>query len=430
MDIKELMSGSAVVIDDAFSRETDATGDAFSRETDATGDASGGEERIWQIVNWFETEWCMPFVKRASLPQATLWPNLLRAASFVLLDWKLWGAGGETLKLSAIEEIKGFLTSARENLVPVFILTNENPDDVKTELDSMSDEVYNREATTTNFVFVEHKSNFWTGESVDVGALEGWVYGNASVYALKTWNRVMDGAKSELFQAMCKRSVNWPRVFWNTYQEDNAAPSVSLTNLISHNLQGRMRVDAFEEKHLNDKDGEISLSDLRKLIRETSFRNVDVLPGDEVRCGDLYKMPDQKYLLNLRPDCDCIPRNGNEVGKIEVYCVEGDKITETQLRKKFKFKHGCFDEHIAESIVFSIDGESSIRFNFTKLRVCEYSKIRDKRLGRLLHPYVTRVQQRYASFIQRQGLPRIPKEAVGTCAPGDAECDECCGGER
>lgn len=31
------------------------------------------------------------------------------------------------------------------------------------------------------------------------------------------------------------------------------------------------------------------------------------------------------------------------------------------------------------------------------------------RVGRLLPPFVTRVQQRYASYLQRPGMPRIPE---------------------
>ena len=200
MDTKELMSGIAIVIDDAL-----------AGAPAAEGDASGGEDLIGQIVEWFETEWKLPFVKMTTLPKAAFWPNLLRSASFVLLDWRLWGAGGEMLKQSTIDDIKEFLSTARENLVPVLILTNENPDDVTAELRKLPDDVYDEGAADKNFVFVEQKNGFWTGTSVDVGTLKAWVYGNASVYALKTWHRVMDDAKSELFQAMCRRSVNWPR---------------------------------------------------------------------------------------------------------------------------------------------------------------------------------------------------------------------------
>ena len=42
----------------------------------------------------------------------------------------------------------------------------------------------------------------------------------------------------------------------------------------------------------------------------------------------------------------------------------------------------------------------------------KYSKVKAGREGRLLHPYVTRVQQRYALYARRQALPRIPEAAV------------------
>ena len=137
------------------------------------------------------------------------------------MDWRLWGAGGETLKLSVIEDIKDFLTSARENLVPVFILTNEDPEEVTAELGKLPDDVFDEPAAGTNFVFVEQKSTLLVRNVGRRGTrLREWVYGNASVYALKTWHYVYSTVrKSELFQAMCGRSVNWPRVFWETYRD-------------------------------------------------------------------------------------------------------------------------------------------------------------------------------------------------------------------
>ena len=399
MNIEQLMSGIAVVIDDAL-----------PKTPTAEVDTSEGEDLIDQIVNWFEIEWKLPFVKMKALPEAALRPNLLRSASFVLLDWRLWGPGGDTLKHSMIKEIKEFLTAARENLVPVLILTNENPDDVKAELRELPDDVYDEKAATGNFVFVEQKNDFWTGASVNVKMLDMWVYGNASVYALKTWHRVMDGAKSELFQAMCRRSVNWPRVFWETYLADGADPSASLTSLINDSLRGRMQVDAFEGEHLGGNTDDVSGEELRGLIAETSFRASKLLPPNEIRCGDLYKIENRKYWLNLRPDCDCIPRNGSDVGDIEVYCVEGKRLGPSELRKLFK--NGHFEERVSQSVVFGVIEGKSILFNFARLHVRRYSEIKERRVGRLLHPYVTRVQQRYALFIQRQALPRIPNAAV------------------
>ena len=275
-------------------------------------------------------------------------------------------------------------------------------------------------------MFVQQKIGFWNRGEVDVGTLTEWVYGNPSVYALKTWDRVMDGARSELFREMCRRSVNWPRVFWQTYLTDQTDPSSSLTNMINDNIRGRMSANAFENKYLGGEAEDVSGDELRKLIAESSFRRNNVLPADEVRCGDLYKGEGRKYWLNLRPDCDCIPRNGGDVGEIEVYCVQGKRLNPSELRK-LSFRNGHFEEHVTESVVFGIVDGKSILFDFAKLRVCKYSEVREQRKGRLLHTYVTRVQQRYALFIQRQALPRIPDVAVNGAAAGETAIAVACG---
>ena len=83
---------------------------------------------------------------------------------------------------------------------------------------------------------------------------------------------------------------------------------------------------------------------------------------------------------------------------------------DSELRKQYH--EGHFDERVWESVAFSIHERRSIRFDFRKLRIEKFSHLRDKRIGRLLHPYLTRIQQRYALYSQRQGLPRIPKEAI------------------
>ena len=399
MDTAELMSGIAVVIDD----------DLVGAPVDGH-DANSGADLIEHIVDWFETNWNLPFVKMRSLPKAELWPNLLRSASFVLLDWQLWGTQAETLQLYTIDHIKKFLTTARENLVPVYILTNADPDDVTDELRKLPTDVYDPQAAANNFIFVKRKSDFWNGTSVDVSTLNEWVNGNASVYALKTWHRVMDDAKSDLFQAMCRRNVNWPRVFWDTYRTDRADPSVSLTNMINDSVRGRMRLDAFEDIYLGAHESHVSGDELRRMIAETSFLGDEVLPKDEVRCGDLYKVRASRYWLNLRPDCDCIPRDGVDIGEVEIYCVEGKRLAQSALLKLFN--NGHFEERVFQSVVFGIVDGKSILFDFSKLRVCKYSDVREQRIGRLLHPYVTKVQQRYALFIQRQALPRIPDAAV------------------
>ena len=373
MDTKDLMSGIAVVIDDALDGEVVVDGDIAK------------DDVIGRIVEWFEREWDVPFVKSTSLPAAALWPNLLQAASFVLLDWQLWGAGGAKLKAETIRDITSFLRSARKKLVPVFIFTNTDPDEVK---DQLPEDVYADNAPGRSFVFVGRKDSLWIDDSVDIGILEGWVHGNASVYVLRTWDQLLETAKNELFRAMCDRSVEWPRVFWKEYVADGAEPSASLTNLINDSLRGRMRMDAFKDEYLGGEIGDIAGEELRGLIGETSFRLAEFLPQDEIRCGDVYKATGGKYLLNLRPDCDCIPRGEEVAGDLEVHCIEGKKAGPTKLRKLYKKKTGNFREPVFESVAFAIIAGSSLVFDFRKVHVMKFSQVREKRVGRLLHPYL------------------------------------------
>ena len=161
--------------------------------------------------------------------------------------------------------------------------------------------------------------------------------GNASVYALKTWEQVFRAARRKLFGSMYARNPDWPRVFWNAYEKDGVDPSFSLTYLINDGLRGRMRTSAFEAEILADFRSETSLvpkDDLRALIQETTFQSNE--PEDQIRCGDLFRLPKGKFLLNIRPDCDCIPRDGSGPDAVDLYCIEGKKMSETDIRNRYQ----------------------------------------------------------------------------------------------
>ena len=395
MELKNLMSGIGVVIDDALN----------STVTDENTEDDDGD-LISQIVERLDREWNLPLYTANAMPREETWPNLLQAASFILLDWKLWPSGASQLERVGVTQNIRFLEQAKGYFVPVFIFTNENPVDVENELPQA---LYRTESPEKNFVFVHQKIDLLSEDSLDLGVVENWIRQNASVYTLKTWEQALHAAKRELFSSMYARSPDWPRVFWNAYEEDGVDPSWSVTHLINDSLRGRMRTNAFEGEILGNRDADVPREDILALIEETSFRRSETLPEDEIRCGDLFRQPRGKFLLNLRPDCDCVPRNG-EANDVELYCVEGKRIGDAELHKKHQGGH--FDERVWESVAFSIHERRSIRFDFRKLRIEKYAQLKEERIGRLLHPYLTRIQQRYALYLQRQGLPRIPREAI------------------
>lgn len=419
MNLADLMSGIGVVIDDAFEN-------AAANSEDNSGDT----DPIFRIVEQIEREWSLPFYTASSMPSDGTWSGLLQAASFILLDWRLWPGGASHLERAGIEKNVQFLHAAKDYFVPVFIFTNESPDDVASTLPAA---IYQEESPEKSFVFIRNKASLLSGGALDFGDIERWVRNNASVYALKTWDRVFRDARKELFGAMYARSPDWPRVFWKAYEDDGVDPSWSLTHLISDSLRGRMRTSAFEAEILAGRSAEASPDDLRALIGENSFRPQKTLPEEEIGCGDVFRLPkgkfllnlrpdcdlhnagesddiDEEFLLNLRPDCDCVPRDGQNAGDVELYCIEGKKIRDTELRQQYQ--EGHFSERIWESVAFAVHEGRSIRFDFRKLQVRKFSELKDQRIGRLLHPYLTRIQQRFGLYLQRQGLPRIPKEAI------------------
>lgn len=407
MNLADLMSGIGVVIDDAFEN-------AAANSDDNSGDT----DPIFRIVEQIEREWSLPFYTARSMPSDGTWSGLLQAASFILLDWRLWPGGASHLERAGIEKNVQFLHAAKDYFVPVFIFTNESAEDVTSRL---PDAIYREESPEKSFVFVRNKASLLSGGALDFGDIERWVRNNASVYALKTWDRVFRGARKELFGSMYARSPDWPRVFWKAYEDDGVDPSWALTHLINDSLRGRMRANAFEKEILGPADVNVPEEELRALIGEASFRPRTTLPETEIGCGDIFGLSKGKYLLNLRPDCDCVPRDGTELGAVELHCIEGKKMRDAELRDGYKDGH--FNERVWESIAFSVHDGRSVRFDFRKLRLQKFSDLQERRIGRLLHPYLTRIQQRFGLYQQRQGLPRIPEAAIPAERPQDREAE-------
>ena len=144
MDLKDLMSGIAVVIDDQI-----GNADTIAANGDVEGD-----DPIIEIVSRFEREWNLPFYRTDRMPPKDTWPNLLQSASFILLDWKLWPNGASQLERAGIEENVRFLEQAKNYFVPVFIFTNESPEDVK---NALPEEIYRNESQKKSFVFIQAK---------------------------------------------------------------------------------------------------------------------------------------------------------------------------------------------------------------------------------------------------------------------------------
>ncbi len=409
MEISKLMAGIGVVIDDAYRDDNKEPDDAYE------DDNKEPDDPIFEIVKTIEDGFSLPCYKTDRIPaDESTCKNLLSSASFILLDWKLWQSDAKELEKEGIAENVMFLRMAKEYFIPVFIFTNESADDVITAISEQTPSLYNTVVREKNFIFIEQKTNLVRNRGFEV--VQDWISENASVYTLKSWEQAFYNAKRSLFSSMYERSPDWPRVFWKSYSDDGTDASSSIMQLINESLLGRMKTDVLEENALhrddNNESDNVSDAEIRSLISEACLIRQDLLPEGEIRTGDLFKTSGGKYLINIRPDCDCVPRGrGQTSNDVELYCIQGKKMSISQVCCAFH-RNGYFLEKVMESIVFAADEGKSIRFDFRRLCKIKYGTMKEKRIGRLIHPYITRIQQRYTQYLQRQGLPTIPASAI------------------
>lgn len=397
MGIKNLMSGIAVVIDDALNPD---------KEDKAAVGEVGEKDKIFTVVERIEEELKIPFYKTHEIPSAPICDNLLQSASFILLDWTLWEKRSSQLKEEGIKKNIEFLKKAKHFFVPVFIFSNEDP----SYITNMLPESLYEQNEEKNFIFVKGKSELLKGNIPKL--IEDWIQKNASVYTLKAWEQAFYKSKRSLFSSMYEMSPDWPKVFWKSYEKDRVNPSSSMTHLINDVLLGNIKTDIFEEEVFSGTYSPPG-GDIRLLMHKASFVEQEKLHEDETRSGDLFELSESEYSINIRPDCDCVPRNGQSINNIELYCIKGQEIGKQKIKNgKYSERNGNFNETINESILFDLHKGKTIRFDFSKLEIEKFSVLKEKRVGRLIHPYITRMQQRYALYLQRQGLPRIPQEAV------------------
>jgi len=411
MDIRELFRGVAVIIDDEINDR---------------------HANIQKILKQIEDK-KIPYLSFSEIPDDEILQNF-KSISFILLDWKLSvlkttfdGVSADEISIpipQSIEEVEirdkvEFLSKLKQIVfVPIFIFTNEDKDSVISVLKDYG--LYNDEKP--NFIFVENKNKL-TENSMLFSSIENWVKSTPSIYVLKEWEKNHRKAKIQLFWDFYERSPRWPIVLWDTFKKDGVNPSKELGDVITRNIYSRLTPYSFEEEFLRiDENIDIEEKELRDVLEGERFINAKFLNKNDIFTGDLFKeekLEDGQqritYWLNIRPQCDLLRDNNPDL-----YCIKGRVIDETndeEIKKRgYKFEQGHFIEKKNHVIVPCIDGGKIIEFLFKDLKIKKWNELKEKRIGRLLPPYITRIKQLYSAYFQREGIPRYPEEAFSQFA--------------
>ncbi|OAV73569.1 hypothetical protein Barb6_00118 [Bacteroidales bacterium Barb6] len=394
-NVLELFKGVGVIIDDALNPANPRKGDD-----------------IWKIKESFEKK-NVPLVTYEGLPANETIQNF-NSIGFLLLDWDLLGLPEEDVlqgirKPDFSDENINFIKQFNSIcFAPIFIFSKENPESIISKL--IEADLY--DITKSNHIFVESKSNVKQAGTL-FGKIKSWIEKTPSMYVLKEWENSMYQAKHNLFWDFYHVNPMWPNILKQTFQIDGADENHELSSLIYKNLVARTTHAIFDDKILNKNTRRVTKEDLRKILECERFLKQDKLSANIPAVGDVFK-DNKDYYINIRPDCDIL-RKGDDV---RLYCLKGKIVKEQQINSKNKskiiFNKGELLEKNYNAYIAFIDDGKIIEFKFNENNIIheEWRNLKTKRIGRLLPPHITRLQQKYAFYLQRQGLPAIPDKAI------------------
>ena len=387
MNDAELFSGIAVVVDDEVLDSNSSIGQICAAIT------SSGSHVI-----------------PLAIPPTSEQIKTLSGVSFFIVDWNLdentreLGLEGvavpATVTRESIRKTVNLLKDLKEQRVaPIFVFTNGDVEAVK--------QLIERDVPEGGHLLVKSKSDV-IREGVNE-VLTGWVKTSAAAYVLRHWELEYERSKQSFFRDFYTKTVEWPVILWTSFDKDGLPASDELGRLISRNIQSRMTPFDFDltpfvkanQAAIADKEVVLSVLEGERYILSAA------LHGNSISPGDVFKEKGS-YFLNIRPECDCVARGDEQSDAIELYLLRGSKLSKTQHQTAENPKYGKMDEKDTEGIVYPIDGSKSVAFQFNGIEIRTWGSIKTKRIGRILPPYLTRFQERFAAYLQRPGLSRYP----------------------
>jgi hypothetical protein len=360
----------------------------------------------------------IPILKYDSIPDVEI--RHFHNISFLILDWRLVKKEistedlidgvrlPQTLQKNSYKENIQFLKTLNKTCFsPILIFTNEVTEEIEDLL--ISEKLLVKDCQSN--ILIKSKSDLIDDGSV-FHSIISWVYENPAIYVLKRWDVEYQKSKNLLFSTFFGLSSVWPKILWDNFNSDGVNPSIKMGDLISKNLQTRMSPFNFEDEVLNRDYPNIKENEIKLVLEGERF--LTSLDPKSISTGDIFKMKG-KYYINIRPTCDLIPRNecgSNAIDNIDLYLLMGNKLSEEAIEESFEKAYGLFRDKEGQFIIFPIDQGKAIDFRFNKLVIKKWQEVKDKRIGRLIPPFITKLQQRYSNYLHREGLPKIPIQAI------------------
>ena len=216
---------------------------------------------------------------------------------------------------------------------------------------------------------------------------------------------------------------------------------------VTRNLINRIPKYEFEEDILDCGNPTVTNEELAEVIEGERYISYNVQP-EQAYTGDLFK-DGNDYYLNIRAQCDlsreqnpnmyCIKGNVLKYEDITTFDIHFTDAEELVLNRQYKytlddiknicrssnklnklnykfrkcrnsnfFLFGDILEKKSEVIIACIADGKILKFAIGEICIKAFSDLKELRIGRLLPPYITRVQQKCSQYIVREGVMPVP----------------------
>ena len=336
-----------------------------------------------------------------------------KSLAFLVLDWDLVagspGQYGATLlsdyaREELLDWLEAFLAAV---FCPVFIVSAEDVDDISrrlSEVESLSRVV--RTGRLRVFSKDEVRVNF-------LQYLDDWVASKPALAALNVWANEYEAATSRLFQDMDQLASDWPVYVWNVAEEDRVDPSFELASVLSANLLHRIDSLQFDLPGIREHTEKLEAATLRRVMRGRTLVLARSLYPTMVLPGDLFRDPDEDtiFWVNVTPACHTVLNrppskdSAPDPDSVRLHLIPGELCDRPTSRKQLTTLEKR--EGSNSMLVHTLLDDGPVLFKFKGSRHALWGEVRERRIGRLLPPYITLMQQKHAAFLMNEGVPRI-----------------------
>lgn len=346
----------------------------------------------------------------------------LHGAAYIILDWCFCskadqnGAEGEIphfiagselsrdeecLQVSAIKDILG------KTFCPIFIITQESIDEIKRVLDAAGitqGGFHSRILFCSKSALLENANRFFV-------IVRDWISKNAPIYVLKKWECAIRNAKKDVFQEL-EPHQDWPGVVWESLNQDGDDANASMLELVNTMVSSRaISYCTFAKKMMRPIDLE-NVENIAKIISAERYMSIglDKKTSYPIMAGDVFKEAEGRYLINIRASCDTIRKSNPTMYVLSCFELDSMPVEYAGKDKKIVSQGGQLVRWDKSFIMpYSIESKT-VEVDFSSLQVVGATdELVNKRIGRLLTPFLTRLQELYSAHMVREGLPATPK---------------------